>query len=400
MLPVHQAQEIVLSTVRRMPVEEVPLAESLDRILAEEIVPEIDLPPFDRSRMDGYAVRGEDVKEVPATLRVTEIIPAGRVPKQEVGPGEAAQIMTGAPIPAGADTVVIVEETEPAGEEGFVRILRSPPLRANISFRGEELRRGAPALRPGIPIRPVEVAILATLGRSRPTVARRPTVSVLTTGDEIVEVDRKPEGAQIRDGNSWTIAARLRRMGIEADRLGIARDDRTELRRLIEKGLERDLLILSGGVSAGAFDMVPDILCDCGVELLFRRVRMKPGKPTVFGRHEGGCVFGLPGNPVSAQVAMELLVIPALSAMMGAADPLPRRCRAVLAENVRHRGDRDVYRPVELIEEEVPARARPVTFHGSGDLMGLARANALAILPEGETTIAAGTEVTILRLDR
>ncbi len=399
MLTVSEAQRIVLSSIQRMPQEQVSLPDSVDRILATEIVSDIELPPFDRSTMDGYAVRSADVRDVPATLQVIEVIPAGQMPQRSVGHGQAALIMTGAPVPKGADAVVIVEEIESVPEEGSVRVLSPVSERANISFQGEDLKQGTTVLEPGCRIRPSEIAVLAMLGHARVTVAGLPEVTVLTTGDEIVEVEQEPGPAQIRDSNSWAVMTRLRRLGIRAERLGIAPDAEEELEALIRQGMKADLLILSGGVSVGTFDLIPGILESCAVRLRFQKVRMKPGKPTVFGTHEGGAVFGLPGNPVSAQVAMELFVIPALKAMMGARDPFPRHQLAVLSEQIRHRGDRDSYRPVILSEDSIPPEATPVLFQGSGDIAGLARAEGLALLPAGSPELDAGSEVVVLRPD-
>ncbi len=399
MIPVHEAQQIVLSTVTLLADVKVPLEEAVDRVLAENVVSDRDLPPFDKSAMDGYAVRSEDVATLPVELEVIESIPAGKSPERVVGPGQASQIMTGAPVPEGADTIAIVERTEPGDSEGSIRILEAPPAGSNICRQGEDIASGTLSLEAGIRIRPAEVAVLATLGRDRVVVHRRPSVAVLTTGDEIVDVGDQPEGAQIRDSNSHAVASRLRRLGIVVTRLGIAPDQPEDLKRAIEAGLQHDLLIMSGGVSAGILDLVPSMLEVCGVELLFQKVKLKPGKPTVFGRHSKGFVFGLPGNPVSVLVTLELFVIPAVKAMMGHRAPLPTDLPAILAEDVRHRADRPFYRPIRLATDGDRLVAQPVLFQGSGDLIGLTRADALACLPEDVPELAAGTPVRVFRPD-
>ena len=332
MLEIHEAQQIVLRTVSRMPIVEAPLSDALGLVLAEDVAADADTPPFDKSAMDGFAVRFADLAELPATLEVVETIPAGRMPQCEVGAGQASRIMTGAPIPGGADTVVMVEHTEAVDSDGGVervRIDRAPKQGANICRRGEDIRCGTPALLAGTCIRPAEVALLAALGAARPKVYRRPTVAVLATGDELVEADKPIDGARIRNSNSPALHARLSQLGVPVRVLGIACDVADELKQSILEGLKSDVLMISGGVSMGSFDLIPGVLVECGVELLFEKVAVKPGKPTVFGRHSSGYVFGLPGNPVSTLVIAELFAIPALKQMMGNMPTFPAEPVAV-----------------------------------------------------------------------
>ena len=402
MLEIDEAQQIVLRTVRRMPVVEAPLRDALGLVLAEDVAADADAPPFDKSAMDGFAVRAADLAELPATLQVIETIPAGRMPQREVGAGQVSRIMTGAPIPDGADTVVMVEHTEAvepdAGAER-VRIDRAPKQGANICRQGEDIRRGTPALLAGTHIRPAEIALLAALGAARPKVYRRPTVAVLATGDELVEADKPIDGARIRNSNSPALQARLSQLGVPVRMLGIACDVADELRRAVLEGLESDVLMISGGVSMGSFDLIPGVLVECGVELLFEKVAIKPGKPTVFGRHSGGYVFGLPGNPVSTLVIAELFAIPALKRMMGLTDVMPTVASATLDGELRHKADRRSYRPVVATTEDGSLRATPVKYEGSADLMGLTRGNALGVIPAGVERLGPGAEIEVVLLD-
>jgi molybdopterin molybdotransferase len=398
MISIEQAHDTILANIPLMPVVEVPLAKALSRVLAVDITSDTDLPPFDNSAMDGFAVRSDDVGDLPVELEVLETITAGITPRREVGPGQASAIMTGAPLPAGADTIVIVEETEAGSAEGTVRVLAAPAPGHHIRRQGDVLKKGEVVLPAGTWIRPAETAVLATAGQTDVSVRKSPTVAVITTGDEIVAAEDLPTGAQIRDSNSWSTHARLRLMRVEADMLGIVTDDEEDLRKAIAEGLRHDLLILSGGVSAGIADLVPDMLEKAGVELLFRKVSVQPGKPVVFGRHDGGLVFGLPGNPVSTQVIMELFVVPAIRAMMGMTDPLPQFGLARLAEDLTHHGRRTLFQPVRLRVEGEDVLADPVSYGGSGDFVGYARADALVVMPEGRTEYPAGSVLRVLRL--
>ena len=385
----EDALEIVLRTVVPLAPQEVALDDSAGLVLAEDVLSDVDLPPFNKSAMDGYAVRSDDVQQAPATLRVVEHINAGQVPHRRVERGECAKIMTGAPLPEGADAVVMVEHTEPAGDDS-VRILRTVPGGKNVCPRGEDLRQDQMAVRAGTVIRPAEVAVLAAAGQVRVRVYPRPTMAVAATGNEVVEVRRNPAPGQIRDSNSHSLPARLGRLGIRPDCLGIVRDEREVLLRAVEAGLQHDVFVVSGGVSMGDLDLVPGILRELRVELLFEKVAIKPGKPTVFGRRGRNVVFGLPGNPVSTLVIGELFLMPALRAMMGYPNPKPAVVRAVLEGPLSHKGDRRSYLPVCLRFAEGQWRAAPVEYHGSADIIGFARGNAVAAVPQGVKGLAAG----------
>ncbi|NIA22433.1 MAG: molybdopterin molybdenumtransferase MoeA [Anaerolineaceae bacterium] len=394
-IPLARALEIVLEHARRLPPLDLQIDAAAGRVLAEEVRSDMDLPPFDKSAMDGYALRADDIATVPSVLEVVEDIPAGRAPERFVEAGQCAKIMTGAPVPRGADTVVMVEHTESSGDDE-VRILRTAARGRNICFRGEDVKEGAVVACRGTVLSPLDVALVAAAGRACVPVYGLPTVAILATGDEIIEPQGTPRAGQIRNSNSHALAARLRESGIQADYLGIAPDEQAALRAAIEDGLRRDVLIVSGGVSMGDYDLVPGVLAELSVELIFQRVAVKPGRPTVFGTRGGTIVFGLPGNPVSTLVIAELLVVPALLHMMGREDAAPTMVEALLEGPLSHRGNRMSFRPVALRWCEGVCRAAPVEYHGSADLAGAARGNAFALIPEGTKQLAAGSRTQVL----
>ncbi len=402
MIEPQEALQIVLEKSPQLEAVEVPLPEADGAVLAEPVVSDSDLPPFDKSAMDGYAVRSADLARLPADLAVVESLPAGTAPTRPIQGGTCAKIMTGAPVPEGADTVVRVEHTEPAGAGRVpcserhsllqgVRILRSDLPRRNICVRGEDVRKGETVLEAGRVLRPPEVGLLASVGRERVRIVRRPTVAVLATGDELVSVSTVPGPGQIRDTNSWSLLACCRRAGVEAESLGVARDTLDHLRDRIARGIERDVLLVSGGVSVGEWDLVPKVLRDLGVAIHFATVRMKPGKPTLFATHGRGLVFGLPGNPVSTIVGFHLFVLPALRRMMGWVDPAPPTVAATLAVGTEVRGNRTTFVPAVLRREGETWVAEVVETRGSADLVGFSRADALLALEPG--THPAGTRV-------
>jgi molybdopterin molybdotransferase len=394
-VPYDEALQIVLTNVPRLPVVEVELAAAVGCVLAEDIVCDVDMPPFDKSAMDGYAVRAADITTAPVELCVVEIIPAGRAPTRAIGSGECAKIMTGAPVPQGADTVVMVEETEPVGEDR-VSIQQAVQAGSNICLRGEDVREGQTVVTAGTVLRPFDIALAASSGRTPVPVYATPRVAIIATGDEVVEPDRSPEMGQIRNSNSHAVAARLRHAGIAAAYLGIARDDADATTRLLRDGLTRDALIISGGVSMGDYDLVPGLLKNLGVELLFEKIAVKPGKPTVFGRGGSTAVFGLPGNPVSTLVITELLLMPALRRMMGEQDPAPTMVDAVLDAAISHTPKRMSFRPVMLRRSEGAWHAKPVRYNGSADLAGAARGDGFAEIPQGVKELPAGAGVRVL----
>jgi len=407
MLSVETAQAIILQHTQPLPAEAAPLtAAILDAVLAEEVISDLDSPPYDKAMMDGYAVRSLDLADGRAILAVIEEITAGQTPTRPVAAGQASRIMTGAPMPEGADAVIQVERTRML-EGDRVEIEHRPPRPGlNILPRGVEIRRGDVVLKPGARLRPQEFGVLATLGRTTVRVVPTPTVNILSTGDELVEPGQNPGAGQIRNSNGPMLTAQVSRAGSVPRYLGIARDDLSSLVPLVTEGLKGDVLILSGGVSAGKLDLVPGVLKNAGVVSHFHKVEMKPGKPVFFGVTAAGqgkaqstLVFGLPGNPVSALACFELFIRPALRRLRSFPDPGPRMVLAQLAEDFLYRTDRPTYHPAWLEATGEGFWVRVVPWLGSPDLRGLLQANALIVLPPGDFLHKAGQIFSVLEME-
>ena len=404
MLPVAEAQAIVLNHARPLPPQSLPLGPAaVGLVLAEDIVSDLDMPPYDKALMDGYAVRSVDVATGQGVVMITEEITAGRTPTIPLGPGQAARIMTGAPLPMNCDAVVPWERTELltalSTSHQPVKIRDSKPIRPgqNIMPRGQEMRRGQVVVQRGSVLRPQEFGVLATVGRSKVQVHPAPEVVILSTGDEIVDPSEVPGPGQIRNGNGAMLLAQVVRAGGVPRPVGIARDRLDSLRPLVEEGLRSPVLILSGGVSAGKLDLVPGVLQELGVTAHFHKVEMKPGKPVLFGTTKDTLVFGLPGNPVSALVCFELFVRPALRRLAGHAEALPHRIEAALAEDFAYRSDRPTYHPARLELAPEGWRVRPVPWFGSPDLCSVIPANAFIIFPAGDHQHKAGQRFPVLK---
>ena len=397
MIPVEQALQIVLANLPPRRVEQIALAAALGRVLASDVVADSNVPPFRRSAVDGFAVRAADVSSAPAPLRITGEVRAGGGVELRLGAGEAVAIMTGAPVPEGADAVQMVEHSR-RDAPGEVVICK--PVRAgeNIAPLGSEAAAGETVLGAGRVVGPAEAAILATFGRARVEVYARPRVAQLATGDELVEVDGTPRPDQIRNSNSHSLKAQLGLLGIEAEYLGIARDDPDELRRRMVEGLERDVLILTGGVSMGEYDFVKEVFQELGLQILFTRVAMKPGKPTVFARKGDRLVFGLPGNPVSTFVSFENFVRPALGRICGLARPDLPRVRGELLRDMKQTPGRTAFLPAWAQWQATGWTVEPLRWKGSADIIGFARANATVIFPAERDFIARGDQVEAMLL--
>ncbi len=396
-LSVEEALERILATVRALDAERVPILEAVGRVLAEEVTADRDIPPHTNSAMDGYAVRGADVARVPVRLRVVGEAAAGRPCSVEVMPGAAVRIMTGAPMPAGADTVVPFEQTHADGE--WVEVLKATAPGANVRPVGEDVRAGETVLSPGAVLRPQEIGMLAALGRTEVTVIRRPRVAILATGDEVVPPWETPGPGQIRDANSYTVAAQVQRYGGIPLLLGVARDEEALIRDGLRRALaERaDIIITSGGVSVGDFDLVKQVLATEG-EIRFWSLNMKPGRPLAFGVVGGVPLVGLPGNPVAAMIATELFVRPALRKMQGFTRwPWPE-VRARLADPIARKDGRRHYLRVRLRETPDGLEATLTGDQGSGILKSLVQADGLAVIPEDAGSLPAGAEVRVLLL--
>ena len=399
LLSVEQALEIVLGCVRPLSPEKVPILAALGRILAEDVYAETDIPPLANSAMDGYALQADDTAGAsaasPARLRVIADLPAGYTSDHQVIPGTAIRIMTGAPIPPGADTVVPFEETSVEGE--WVAISGPYAVGRNVRLAGEDVHRGKLILGKGAELRPQEVGMLAALGRSRVACIRRPRVGILATGDEVVEVDAPLAPGKIRNANSYSNAAQVLKYGGEPVVLGIARDSLSEITGRLRAGLAQgiDLLLTSGGISVGDFDVVKKVLAAEG-EISFWQVRMRPGKPLAFGQIGGVPLLGLPGNPVSAMVSFELFARPAILKMLGIADLSQPTLRATMLEDVRGKPGFRYYLRVALEMREGSYYARLTGEQGSGILLSMVRAQGLAIIPEDKGSLRAGESVQVI----
>jgi molybdopterin molybdotransferase len=397
MVTVAQALEIVLRETPTLAAEDVSLEAALGRVLAADVAADRDLPAFDRAAMDGYALRAGDVGDAPAALQVVGEVRAGEWPALVVGPGQTVRIMTGAPVPQGATAVQQVEKTRPLDE--FRVAVEAPVAEGqNVAPRGSEVRAGDVVLRRGRVVDPAAVGVLATAGRAHVGVSRRPAVAVLVTGDEIVDVAATPGPSQIRNSNGPALAALARLAGAAVRVLGVAPDRHDAIVASLRDGLAADVLVVSGGVSAGDYDLVEPALEALGARLLFTRVAIKPGAPLVFGRCGNALVFGLPGNPVSAQVTFELFVRPALLQLQGAAALARPRVGVELLGAFRNRSGRESYAPARVSLEGGRLVASPVRSMGSGDLVAHARANALVVLAAERHEAAAGENAEALLL--
>ena len=385
---------------RRM--ETVPTDGKLGRVLAENIVSDLDSPPHDKSIVDGYALVSAALRDGPQTLPVVEEVAAGQIPRSTITAETAARIMTGAPIPRGADAVVMLERCEQLAGGG-VRILEGPIRPGqNIMRQGASFRQGTVVLPAGTVLRGVELGLLAELGRVNAALYTPPCIAVLATGNELVPPEQAPAAGQIRNSNGGLLTSLALMAGGGVCNLGIARDDKAELRGRLQEGLASDILVISGGVSAGDHDLTPQALLDLGVRQVFHKVNLKPGKPLWFGvldrsATERTLVFGLPGNPVSGLVCFQLFVRPAIHRLAGIADANPLVISAPLAAAHQQRGERDTFWPARL---EFPSGAQrhqvtPLSWRGSGDLRTLVAANCLAFFPAGDRAYQMGDEVSV-----
>lgn len=399
MISVSEAVRVVLSETPELLPETTDLPGAMGRILAEDIVADTDLPPFDRAQMDGYAVRAADVESAPARLRIVGESAAGAGWHQEMKVGEAVRIMTGAPVPKGADAVQQVELTREVNGAGTVEILEPVQMGRSIVRQAAEIKAGETVLRAGEEINAEMIATLASFGYAQVKVGGRPRVAVMATGSELVDVAQKPARDQIRDSNNYMIEAYAKLAGATAERLPLTGDDTGLLKQQMADALERcDMLITSGGVSMGVYDFTKTAFRELGVEIFFERVALKPGKPVVFGKTNDKLVFGLPGNPVSVAVTFNLFARPALRALQGATEKTLPELTAVLARNVKASPDRDSYLPASLrTDENGNLVADPLKWGGSSDFVSFARANGLIVVPAG-AAVSGGGRVKCLRL--
>lgn len=392
----EEARQIILDQARPLGKECVSLAEACGRVLAEAVCAPWDLPAWDNSAMDGFAVRSRDCRAA-KPLQVSGYIPAGAPARERVEQGGAIRIMTGAPLPAGADAVVPVEEVAEA--DGWITLTARVGPGQHIRRQGEDVARGKPFMAAGTRLRPDGINLLASFGQAFVPVFRRPRVAILSTGDELVELGEMPAPGQIINSNSLSLAAAVREAGAEPLLLGIARDEVDSLRLKLAEGLKADILISSAGVSAGDRDLVRDVLADLGVRELFWKVAIKPGHPTAFGVKGDCLVFSLPGNPVSTLMTFEFLVKPALERIGGSIDPVKPRVRAVLRESTKKKKGRLQFMRVSLTQDGDILYAASAGDQHTGMVSTMVRAEGIAILPGDEDRVAAGTLVDVYLLD-
>jgi molybdopterin molybdotransferase len=377
--------------------EKVELLGSIGRVLAEPIAADRDFPPFRRAMRDGYALRAADLTNLPATLEVIGEIKAGAAPEalpRGVAAGQAAAIMTGAPAPDGADAVVMVEYTALSGQR--VTVTRAVASGDNIVAAGSEARKGQVLLHHGTRMDYGAIASAASVGLQSVSVFRRPEVGILSTGDEIVEIGERPGPYQIRNSNSYSLAAQVQDAGGVPKMLGIARDEAAPLRRLIEQGPKHDLLLLTGGVSMGRYDLVEQVLAELSAEFFFRGAQIQPGRPVVFGRVQERYFFGLPGNPISTMVTFELFARPLLEALAGMAARELSFVHARLKSEIKTKTGLRRFLPGLLSGEFEQAEVELAGWHGSGDVAAMARSNCYIVIPPDRERIAAGEWVAIL----
>jgi molybdopterin molybdotransferase len=401
MISFEEALHNILSRIQPLGLEKVLLFESLGRIIGEDVYARRDIPPLDNSAMDGYALKFEDIQETskdhPARLIVIEDLPAGFIAKKMIGKGQAIRIMTGAPIPRGADTVIPVEETKK--EDGFALIFKGASPGENIRRAGEDAKKGDRVVSKGDMIRPAEVGMLASVGRSSVFVYQKPLVAILCTGDELVDLDEHLEESKIISSNSYTLAAQVKDCGAIPVQLGIAKDRKEEIREKLRQGIRADVLISSAGVSVGDYDFAKDALDDLGMEMVFWQVSMKPGKPLAFGTMRGKPVFGLPGNPVSSMISFEEFVRPSLLKMMGHRQVFRPVVEALLQEEIRKTTGRRHFIRAFISFKEGSYFAATTGDQGSGILMSMLKANGLIMIPEDQEIARVGDKVKVQLLD-
>lgn len=406
MISVSEALQRLVSSFSSVDIEEVPLLQAAGRILSKEIKSDINLPLFTNSSMDGFAVRAEDVEgareDQPVILTVVEDIPAGRRPTRKLGINQTARIMTGAPLPEGANAVVPVEETDQYNSGSRTESLLLPAeieVRRSVSegdyirWVGEDVTSGEVVLQPNSRLRPQDLGLLAMLGISKISVFRRPRIVILSTGDELIPVEESLQPGKIHDSNAYTLSALISRDGGTPEYLGIVPDQEQAVRDGLETAVKHnaDLILSSAGVSVGAFDFIRSIIQSDG-ELEFWRVNIRPGKPIAFGKFQGVPFIGLPGNPVSAFVGYEVFVRPSILRLSGVENPIRSRIKTKIGEDIRSDG-RESYLRAVVHSQNGEWIARLTGHQGSGNLLSLVQANALLIIPSGVKSLPSGTEV-------
>ena len=401
MIQVDEAREIILSKIGTKGVEKVSLDNALGRILAEDIVAQINNPPMDNSAMDGYAVIAADILSAtpdnPVKLEVVDNVPAGSVSTVTLTNKQAIRIMTGAPIPQGADAVLMQEDTDKNGTGILAK--DKAEVGENIRLAGEDVKVGDVVIRKGVAITPSQIGMMAVVGRSNVYVSQRPTVAILSTGDEIIELDGHPTGPCIYNSNGYMLAAQIRSAGGIPCYLGVAKDDEKDLMEKFDWALKCDIVVSSGGVSVGEYDLVKATLEKMGNEMVFWKVAMKPGKPLAFGKIGEVPIFGLAGNPVSSFVSFEQFVRPAIKKMMGAKEILPRAVQAKLTRTIHKKTGRLQFMSAVVSWDKGETTVAPAEEQGSGVLKSTVNANGLLVFPLEKDELKNGELVTVQLLE-
>lgn len=385
MISYEKARKLVLNNVRILATEQVRIEDVIGRVLAENISSPLEMPPFTKSAMDGYAVRAEDVRKSLVVLRLSGVIQAGDTFRQKLKAGECVKIMTGAALPYGADAVVMVENT--AADNEKITIKRFVKKGENVCRKGEDICKGERLLRNGQLLSAAEIALLATIGRHQIKVRKRPEVAIINTGGEIVSPGKKLGRNKIYNANGPLLVSLLRRHGVDPQFLGIVKDDSEQLTRVIKQGLRSDVLLISGGVSMGDYDFIPQVLKKLKVKGIFHKVRLKPGKPFFFGRKGKCSVFGLPGNPVSNFLAYFLFVAPTLKKMQGSDSQGPDFKFGLLQQDFQHKKGRAQFVLARIKKQHVHFTLDIVPSHGSADVASLAKADGFFVAEENQEVI-------------
>ena len=399
MISVEEAQKIVIDSGLKPIEKKLPILECLGLIMAEDIISSDDIPIYDNSAMDGYAVRSIDIKgaEKSYPIRLVlegEDIPAGRIPKSKVNPGFCMPIMTGAPLPKGADSVIMKENTQ--RDTASIMVFKEIEKGENVRYRGEDIKKGNIVFKKGDSISPGIIGVLASLGKSKVKVYAPPIVGVLATGDEVIGIDEKLVPGKVRDSNSYSLSAQIKEMGIEYKKLGRAPDDEALLIEKIKQSLkECDILLLSGGISVGDYDLVKDTLETIGAELLFWRVNQKPGKPLAFFKYKDKYIFGLPGNPVSVMVCFEMYVRPMIRKSMGSSNLFRPEVVAEALQDFKNKTGRINFARVVVERKDGQYFFKSTGMQGSGILTSMAKANAIAQFPANMGNITKGSKVKV-----
>ncbi len=383
MIPFEEALEIVLQSAKTLGVEKSNFMDAVGKVLAEDIQSDIDMPPFDKSAMDGYACRHQDIA---SEMTVVEEIPAGSFPKIKIKENECAKIMTGAPVPEGADTVIMVEHTSQLADNKIIYLREDST--SNICKLAEDVKKGDVVLKKGTIIQPKHIPVLASVGAVEVLVYKSPKVAIIATGNELVEPGFKPGPSQIRNSNAYQMTAQTQQLGLKVEYLGLAKDTMEDTRRILDKACRTaDLILISGAVSMGDFDFVPLVIKEMGVKILFHGVQTKPGKRTVFGTGEKQWFVGLPGNPVSSYVQFEMLIKPLIYKIMGANYQTPVYRMPMYKDYHRKKAFHKAFEPVVITEN---GKVKQVEYHGSAHIHALSYAQAFMIIEPGVTTLKKG----------